>query len=117
MEDTIAFHIPYIVLTALFTLTIISTEARKCLIYVKIALTTRCKRTTTHHNSRDFLISKLYIFFGLSYLFITTIHIFMLAANKTLIDETPLSKQDPYSYILFVVSFAWAFLLLTYKEN
>ncbi len=56
------------------------------------------------------------MWFGIVYLIITTVHIIILARfEKTLIDETPLSKQDPYSYILFVVSFAWAFLLLTYK--
>lgn len=60
---------------------------------------------------------KICMWFGGFYLIITTVHIIILAHEKTLIDETPLSKQDPYSYILFVVSFAWGFLLLTYKER
>ena len=61
---------------------------------------------------------KICMWFGIFYLIITTAHIIILARfEKTLIDKTPLSKQDPYSYILFVVSFAWAFLLLTYKGN
>lgn len=60
---------------------------------------------------------KICMLFGIVYLIITTAHIVRLADKKTLIDETPLSKQDPHSYILFVVSFAWAFLLLTYKGN
>lgn len=70
---------------------------------------------TNNAESKNGCKFKIFKSFGISYLIITVLHIIILAQEKTLIDETPLSKQDPYSYILFVVSFAWAFLLLTYK--
>tara|TARA_B100001094_G_scaffold333188_2_gene409363 strand:+ start:685 stop:990 length:306 start_codon:yes stop_codon:yes gene_type:complete len=52
-----------------------------------------------------------YFIFGILYIVFAIIHITLkLIENQ----EDPLSVQDPREYILFVVTFAWAFLLLTY---
>ena len=56
----------------------------------------------------------LYRIFGLAYASILCSHIFTLS-EATLAKQTPLESKDVHDYITFVVTFAWALLLLTFR--
>ena len=56
----------------------------------------------------------IYPLFGLAYSAFLGIHIFTLG-RQTLAKASPLDADDPAEYITFVATFAWAFLLLTYR--
>lgn len=68
----------------------------------------------TPGHARSGMRKWIYPIFGLAYSAFLGMQILNLG-RQTLAEQTPLEQNDPNDYILFVATFAWAFLLLTYR--